>query len=394
MKQISIVSKVEEGAVCLYIRSVAPQVRILRERIEPAIFVSCDTERLPHNGVVLYTGTPDTVTSGCYLYRDETVDCNGLYYYWITELWEDGETLCHPMLVRVRDWTIWWPRDHYRRVMQEIAAQFPKKVSIHTCGYTTRGYPMAYLQVGRRDNVVMYLGAVHAGESGPEILLSAVQNLLLQDPALFDRTGVAILPAVNADHREDQILGCPQYLRTNPNGVDINRNFPAEWETVSLAYGLRSDCFMDSVYRGHSPVSEAETRAVLEMFEQVQPKLAFSCHWMASICEDHLLTSSTAEQDAAFAKRANEIRDIFCRGFDRVLAETLSPEEREVHYYCCGGSFSTYCYSRGVMAFDLEGGHRVAFAGADKDLTTREMLQTAIDCHTEAMREILTYLGK
>ena len=147
------------------------------------------------------------------------------------------------------------------------------------------------------------------------------------------------------------------------------------------------------MYRGSEPCSEPETQAVMKMFEQVKPRLAFSGHWLAGVCEDHLLTSSAAMKDTLFARKANAIRDVFCAGFDEVIGETLSPEERDVHYYCCGGSFPTWCYYNNVVAFDLEGGHRLRMAPAEKDQTTEELLELGIRCHTQAMKNILQYMA-
>ncbi len=391
MKTMRIVPRVKDNAVMLYFYSEAPAVRIVREKLAEEKFTACDPERTPENGEVIFTGVPSSPSKECRLYQDDSAAVNGLYYYWITELWETGEKLCHPVLVRVRNTNVWWPREKYQAYMHGIARDFPEMAEVLPCGKTTRNRPMEFLWVGNRQNTVMYLGAVHPGESGPEIFLTSVRRILEEQPELLEKVGVAILPAVSADLREDEVEGCPHYLRTNANGVDINRNFPAEWDIVSKAYGLSTDFFLDSVYRGFEPCSEAETQAVMSMAAQVKPRLAFSGHWLAGVCEDHLLTSSAAKDNAPFNEKANAVRDVFCGAFDAVLGETLSAEEREVHHYCCGGSFPTWCYYNHVMAFDLEGGHRTRLAPTEKDQTTEELLELGIRCHTEAMKSILVF---
>ncbi len=391
MKKTDILAKVVSGQVKLYIPSKAGEFEILREQLSEEKFTSCDSERQPDHAESMYRGALEKVSSSWYLYTDSSVQTNGLYYYWVREIGPEEETLCHPVLIRVRDTGIWWPRARYTAYMEQIAKDFPDMAEVCCCGRTTRNYPMNYLRVGNRENCIVYIGAVHPGESGPELALTCVRRILETTPGLLLKTGIAILPAVNADCREDEIEGCPHYLRTNPNGVDLNRNFPADWDKVSHMYGLSTDFFLDSVYRGHSPASEAETQAVIRMMEEVNPRIAMSCHWLASVCEDVLLTSSMAADDAAYMSRAKEVNDLFCEAFERPLEEKKKPEEWTLGAVCTGGSFPTWCYRRGIIAFDAEGGRHKALAPAETDQTTPELLALAMNCHESGMRALLEY---
>src|SRR5699024_5060501 len=59
--------------------------------------------------------------------------------------------------------------------------------------------------------------------------------------------------------------------RANQNGVDINRNFPHMWEAQSAGeFGW--------TWKGASPASEKETQAVMNIFSQHKPFLAFDVH--------------------------------------------------------------------------------------------------------------------
>ncbi|MBE5786493.1 MAG: hypothetical protein E7324_03015 [Clostridiales bacterium] len=391
MKKLDIIAKAGNGQVRLYIPSQADEFVILRERLAEEKFTACDSGRQPDHAEILYRGSLDKVSSSQRLYTDTSAETNGLYYYWVKEIGPEGESLCHPILIRVRDTGIWWPRKKYTGFMEQIAKDFPDMAEVCCCGHTTRNYPMNYLRVGNRENSIVYIGAVHPGESGPELALTCVRRILETTPDLLQKTGIAILPAVSADCREDEIDGCPHYLRTNPNGVDLNRNFPSDWDQVSHMYGLSTDFFLDSVYRGHAPASEAETQAVIRMMECVNPRIAVSCHWLASVCEDVLLTSSMAADDAEYMKKATEVNNIFCEAFERPLEEKKSPEDWKLGAVCTGGSFPTWCYRRGIIAFDAEGGRHKALAPAKTDQTTPEILALAIRCHESAMRALLEY---
>ncbi len=392
MKQISICAKVKNGNVLLYIRSSAQKIRILRERIPEAKFTTCNPERAPDAAEIIFEGVSEKISS-YYVYKDTAAAENSLYYYWITEMGEQEEIISHPVLVRVRSPRLWWPRETIQAYIDQIAEDFPQMVEVRQCGYTTRRYPLRYLWAGNKKNSIVYIGAVHPGESGPEILLPSVRHILENQPQLLEKVGMAILPAVCADCREDEVEGVSHYLRTNPNGVDINRNFPADWETVSNMYGLSTDFFLDSVYRGYAPGSEAETQAVLTLMEEVKPRIAFSCHWLAGICEDNLLASAISAEDEAYQRQLEEISDIFSDGFTKPLSIN-PPRNKKVANACTGGRFPTWCYRNGIPAFDLEGGRHEVFLPAKTDETTEEMLALAAKCHESAMCAVLRYAAK
>lgn len=57
--------------------------------------------------------------------------------------------------------------------------------------------------------------------------------------------------------------------RVNPNGVDLNRNFPTKnWELTER----------NEFFGGEKPASEAETRFILETVEKLNPKLIVTLH--------------------------------------------------------------------------------------------------------------------
>lgn len=78
----------------------------------------------------------------------------------------------------------------------------------------------------------------------------------------FPQTKLLLIPCLNK-------TGFEAGTRTNKNGVDLNRNFPAKnWES-----GEKGDYF-----GGTSPASEEETKFVISFIEKYKPKAILTLH--------------------------------------------------------------------------------------------------------------------
>ena len=80
------------------------------------------------------------------------------------------------------------------------------------------------------------IGAVHAGESGPELIVPALGYMAAHYPKELRDKSIIALPSVNIDRREDLVRGVPWHLRTNAVNVDLSRSFPGEWQKVQYDY--------------------------------------------------------------------------------------------------------------------------------------------------------------
>lgn len=399
MKQLAITVRVSDQKVTLYFLSDAPRIQIFREEEAVPGMGSFNTDRCLDAAVCVFDGQPEKFSrNSCWM--DASVKVGGQYYYWIKEIWEDREALSHPVAVRIRDARIWWSRDQYNRFMDDLAADFPEKVVIKECGISPKGYPMRYIVAGNGENCIAYVGAVHAGESGPEVILPAIRRMLETSPELFEKVGIAMLPAANPDQRQRHVEeGHVSYIRTTANGVDINRNFPSHWEDPYFGYGMSSDCFLDSVYKGPCPASEAETRAIMEYVHQVRPKVIFSCHWMCGICLDSLLTSGYAKDDTAYTAALMPFIHAYAQGFTAALGKTVSPNGTILRPWCSNGSLPDWAYMQGIPAFDIEGhfddlpiDNYPEFEGCKEDRTTPEMIELCSRGHESAMRKVMEVL--
>lgn len=321
------------------------------------------------------------------IWEDTDVSVGKVYAYWVTA---GSHPPAGPVAVKVRDPEVWWSCERIEAEMNLLAERFPQRVQKSVCGKSTEHRPIPVLCVGRPGPLVAVVGAVHAGESGPELMLWALGQLLAHEPELFDRAGVAIMPSANPDMRERLCDGVPEYLRPNPNMVDLNRNFPCNWNQVHLGYGLDSSDPDSMTYRGHRPASENETRAILAFLDRFRPAALLSCHCLAGICGEQWLVPLAAAEEADYLRR--------CEAVAKPYLQAMLPDwPKDRPWLAPGttpGSLPHFCYRRlGIPAFDLEAPFDVEDRNqAKRDLTDRDLLDGYRQKHLRGLRALLNAL--
>ena len=125
-------------------------------------------------------------------------------------------------------------------------------------GTSVEGKSIDGVVLGSGAETCLLLGVVHDNEPLGEPILKRLATLLAASPqALHDRR-VVIVPVVNPD-------GLEAGTRTNANGVDLNRNFPAaNWRAAAL--------------HGQHRASEPETNVVLKLIRQFAPQRVLAVH--------------------------------------------------------------------------------------------------------------------
>jgi protein MpaA len=109
---------------------------------------------------------------------------------------------------------------------------------------------------------ILIFGGIHGSEPTSAVLAAKLADHLRVNWALFAGKTIAILAEANPD-------GLARRSRTNANGVDLNRNFPAEnWRRSRR--GRR--------HYGSAPASEPETRAVIRAVKLVRPDRIVAIH--------------------------------------------------------------------------------------------------------------------
>ncbi|MFA6562523.1 MAG: M14 family metallopeptidase [Verrucomicrobiia bacterium] len=339
---------------------------------------------------LIFEGPLSALNNRKFEFTDERVEPGQTYAYWVAT--DRGDLPTGPAAVKVRDPRVWWTWEEVQRRLDRLAADFPGVVELRPVGHTVQGRPLRALIAGNRERVLVMLGSVHAGEAGAELLIPAFEHVVRNRRALLDRVGLAVLPCVNADQRQRLALGYPPYLRTNANGVDLNRNFPADWETVHYGYGLVTSDPESMTYRGATPGSEPETQAVMRLLEKLKPAAVVAFHHLASITGSSFLCSAAAAKNEPYLAR--------CRPLNRAYRAALAPPDLEkkpvaVAAGCTSGSLPTWVFQRfGVPAFDAEGDASLACQKAITDTATWEDLEQSQASHQRAVAALLSALGE
>lgn len=132
-----------------------------------------------------------------------------------------------------------------------------------TVGTSVHGRPVRARSFGHGARVVLFIGGIHGDEAEGTYTTE-------QLPAAFERAGLAdavTLTIVEDANPDGRAAG----TRGNANGVDVNRNFPA------------TNFDSENPLNGGSPLSQPESRAVVDVIDRIHPSLVMVAHsWAGS----------------------------------------------------------------------------------------------------------------
>ncbi|MCD8378487.1 MAG: DUF2817 domain-containing protein [Candidatus Gastranaerophilales bacterium] len=175
---------------------------------------------------------------------------------------------------------------------------------------TAQGNTIVLSGLSSRKKQTLVIGVVHGDEpQGGEIINRYLEEYLKSN-ALF-------IPVLNPDGKDAGI-------RTNSNGVDINRNFPTKnWELSKK----------DNYFGGYISASEIETNFLINVIDKYEPSAILTLHTPYRI----------VNYDGPAAELAECISDI-----------TGYPAEKSIGYPT-PGSFGTYAgVERNIPTVTLE----------------------------------------
>lgn len=202
-----------------------------------------------------------------------------------------------------------------QRQIRGLQARYPF-LETGSIGRSVMGRELYYVRLGRGANEVSYNASHHANESiTTPLLMKFIENYSRAYSAggsilgynirqLFDLTSIYIVPLVNPDGvdlvaywpnysdpafiRAAQLnrtgLPLPSIWKANIRGVDLNLNYPAEWEREKqeeIEQGITSPGPRD--YGGEAPLSEPESRAMVDFTRAHDFRLVIAYHTQGEV---------------------------------------------------------------------------------------------------------------
>lgn len=157
----------------------------------------------------------------------------------------------------------------------------PKRTALElplaTYGRSVEGRPLEYLD-SRLDCGLLVIAGIHGEESDTTVALSrALRSITPGEIA----GSVSVILCANPD-------GLLRGTRGNANRVDLNRNFPtADWKpgTVPVRWHVDEDETLE-ISTGTGPASEPESRALIELIENLAPKQVLTLHGPLACVDD------------------------------------------------------------------------------------------------------------
>ena len=128
----------------------------------------------------------------------------------------------------------------------------------YTAGNSVENRPIECRVLGRGDDVVMILAAIHGNEVAGTALCRRLADYLLENPQALQSRKVVLMPETNPD-------GVDRNQRYNARGVDLNRNFAASNRENTRRYGMKG-------------ASEPEAKIITQVIEQYKTDRIITLH--------------------------------------------------------------------------------------------------------------------
>ena len=143
-------------------------------------------------------------------------------------------------------------------------------------GMSVEGVPLTLHRPDAGRAEIVILAAIHGDEPETTVVVSEALRCLPRGDLQ-----AAVILCGNPD-------GLLRGTRGNVRGVDLNRNFPtSNWSPDPVHYKSRANDARDiALTPGAEPASEPETRALLSLLEELQPRAIVSFHSALACVDD------------------------------------------------------------------------------------------------------------
>lgn len=259
-----------------------------------------------------------------------------------------------------------------KKLLQGVSNHYPDLIQYENLGKTRLGRDIPAVRISlpapQNDKItILFNGAHHSNELiSTEHCYDILYQILTDRKALrklLEQVEIWIVPIVNPDGsyffwnrsllmgRKNGYLASGQEKSSLHRGVDLNRNYPFKWHTGQKR---ASSGHINSVfYRGPTPGSEPETRAIMALIERERFTFSISFHSYATCILFPYTIEEVTNPQPDYVKKLAEILA------DRAIS--TRPDKRFVakkNIYAVDGTDQDYFYFQyGTNALLVESSH-------------------------------------
>lgn len=180
--------------------------------------------------------------------------------------------------------------------LKAVHNQYPNITNLKSIGKSLEGRDIWALKISDNADLdeaydepsILFNSMHHAREvMTPEVGIDIIEYLTSnysknsKVTEWVNSSEIWVIPMFNVDGN-NKMWNEDSWWRKNTKGgfgVDLNRNYPAGWNSCNGSSGNRSS----QTYRGESPASEPETQAMMKFIENIRPVFDISYHAFSQI---------------------------------------------------------------------------------------------------------------
>jgi len=145
--------------------------------------------------------------------------------------------------------------------------------TIGVAGYSAQGRSIIAYYFGNGATTYLFTGAIHGNELSSKYTMDRfVADIEANPSRIPSGVRLVVVPSVNPD-------GVARASRNNANGVNLNRNFP----TSNWVSDTATSSGTEAGAGGTSAGSETETQALMNLTNQLNPRLVVTHHSQGSL---------------------------------------------------------------------------------------------------------------
>lgn len=217
----------------------------------------------------------------------------------------------------------YWSPDEIEQAVKKYHQTYPEITKLISIGKSLEGRDIWALKISDNaavrevhESTTLFNSMHHAREvMGPEISMDIIDYLLTnyeRDSLVrtwVDSYEIWVVPMLNVDGNAKVWSGSRMWRKNTRGGfgVDLNRNYPFNWNTCNGSSGSRSS----QTYRGTEPASEPETKALMGLVEKIKPVFDISYHsYSRLVLYPFGCKGEHAQTEAVVAKVGKELGEI------------------------------------------------------------------------------------